>query len=82
MAVDPLVPIDSVTHLQGIDRTTPTQPSSTAGEICAAMEIANNCPDVRADLVADVRARLQNPSYLSATVIDRIAERIQDPFGT
>lgn len=51
-------------------------------ELDAALEIANRSPAVREELVADVKARLQDPNYLSATVIDRIAERIQDRFGT
>lgn len=94
MAVDPLGPIDPVTGLKGIDRTTPTPPSQAAdsvnlspearsvGDLYAAVEIAHNSPDVRADLVADLKARIQSPSYITAAVIDRVAERLQDPLGT
>ena len=94
MAVDPLGPIDPVASLEDIDRTAPAQPADIAdsanlstearvvAELDAAMKIANDSPDVRADLVADVRARLQDLDYLDATVIDRIAKRLQDRFGT
>ncbi len=97
MALDPLGPIDPVASLKAIDRierTAPTRPDDIAdsanlstearvvAELDAAMEIANDSPDVRADLVADVRARLQDADYLDATVIDRIAKRLQDRFGT
>ena len=46
------------------------------------MDVVNRSPTVRAELVADVKARLRDPEYLSSTVIDRIAERLQDRFGT
>lgn len=94
MAVDPLGSIDPVTGLKGIDRTTATPPSNAAdsvtlspearsvGDLYAAVEIAHNSPDVRADLVADVKARLASPDYVTAAVIDRVAERVQDPVGT
>ena len=93
MAVDPLGPIDPVTGLTGIDRTTPTAPSNAAdsvnlspearsvGDLYAAVEIAHNSPDVRTDLVAEIKAKLDSPSYVTAAVIDRVAERLQDPFG-
>ena len=51
-------------------------------ELDATLETVNRSPDVREDLVADVKVRLQDPHYLNAKVIDRIAERIQERFGT
>ena len=45
------------------------------------MDIANRSPTVRAELVADVKAKLRDPEYLNSTVLDRIAERLQDRFG-
>ncbi len=51
-------------------------------ELDATLETVNRSPDVREDLVADVKARSQDPHYLNAKVIDRIAERIQERFGT
>ena len=93
MAVEPLGPIDLVASLEGIERAAPERRADTGdsvdlstearvvAELDAAMEIARKSPDVRADLVADVQVRLKDPNYLSATVIDRIAERIQRPLG-
>lgn len=93
MAADPLGPIDLVASLKDIDRPLPAQPADIAAsvdpstearvvaELDAAMQVANDCAEVRADLVADVKAKLQDPDYLNARVIERIAERIQGPFG-
>ena len=96
MAVESLGPIDLVASLEDIERAAPDRQPDTGdsvdlstestesrvvAELDAAMEIARKSPDVRADLVADVQARLKDPNYLSATVIDRIAERIQRPLG-
>lgn len=94
MAVDPLGPIDPVSILKDIDRTAAAsraddaEPGSLStearvvAEIEEAMDIVNRSPTVRAELVADVKARLRDPQYLSSTVLDRIAERLQGRFGT
>ena len=94
MAVDSLGPIDPVSILKDIDRTAAasrTDDTEAGGlstearvvaEIEEAMDVVNRSPTVRAELVAGVKARLRDPEYLSSTVIDRIAERLQDRFGT
>lgn len=93
MAVDPPGQIDPVALLKEIDRTADSRPAEVAesaslstearvvAELDAALKIANRSPDVREDLVADIRARLQDPNYLYDAVV-RVAERIQDRFGT
>ncbi len=94
MAVDSLGPIDPVSILKDIDRTAAasraddTEPGnlSTEARVIAkieeAMDIVNRSPAARAELVAGVKARLRDPEYLSSAVLDRIAERLQDRFGT
>ena len=94
MAVDSLGPIDPVSILKDIDRTAAasrpddTEPGSLStearvvAEIEEAMDIVNRSPTVRAELVADVKARLRDPEYLNSTVLDRVAERLQGRFGT
>ncbi len=44
-------------------------------------EIAAGTPDVRADRVAQVKEKLQDPSYLSASVISSTADKIMESFG-
>ncbi len=94
MAVDSLGPIDPVSILKDIDRTAAasrtddTEPGSLStearvvAEIEEAMDIINRSPAVRAELVTDVMARLRDSEYLNSTVLDRIAERLQNRFGT
>ena len=94
MVVDPVGPADPVTNLKGIDQTARPQPSSvtdsvnlsqearSVGDLYAATEIANNSPDVRAELVAEIKGKLQDPNYITASIIDQVADRIADPIGT
>ena len=38
-------------------------------------------PDVRADRVAEVQQKLQNPDYIDDKVLNTVADRIMDVFG-
>ena len=49
-------------------------------ELYTAIEVAKASPDVRAERVAELKAKLQDPNYLNQTVIDQTAERILDQF--
>lgn len=44
-------------------------------------EVAAGTPDVRADRVAEVREKIQDPAYLSADVLSSAADSIMDSFG-
>ena len=44
-------------------------------------KIAQETPDVRADRIAEVKAKIKDPSYLSQTVIQSAAEGIMTSFG-
>ncbi len=44
-------------------------------------EIAAATPDVRADRVAQVKEKIQDPSYLSADIISSTADGIMESFG-
>lgn len=44
-------------------------------------KIADETPDVRADRVAEVKAKIKDPSYLSDAVIQSTAEKIMTSFG-
>lgn len=47
-------------------------------ELYNALEVAKAAPEVRADRVAEVKARLQNPNYIDASVLSMTADRIVD----
>lgn len=44
-------------------------------------KVAQETPDVRADRVAEVKAKIKDPSYLSNAVIQSAAEGIMASFG-
>lgn len=47
-------------------------------ELYNAIEIAKAAPDVRADRVAELKARIQDPGYIDDAVIRMTADRIVD----
>lgn len=47
-------------------------------ELYNALEIAKAAPEVRADRVAEVKARLQDPAYINDSVLSMTADRIVD----
>lgn len=44
-------------------------------------EVADETPDVRVDLVAQIKEKIKDPSYLSAEVINSTAEKLMASFG-
>ena len=44
-------------------------------------QVAEETPDVRADRIAEVKAKLKDPNYLNAAVISATAERIMASYG-
>jgi len=47
-------------------------------ELYNALEIAKAAPDVRADRVAEMKARIQDPSYIDDGILSMTADRIVD----
>jgi len=47
-------------------------------ELYNAMEVAKAAPDVRSDLVAELKAKIQDPSYINDAVVSMTADRILD----
>ena len=44
-------------------------------------QVAAETPDVRADRIAEVKAKIQDPNYLNDAVISSTADRIMESFG-
>ncbi len=51
------------------------------GELYQAIELASAAADVRADRIAELKQRINDPSYINDTVIKSTADRIMDAFG-
>ena len=92
MALDLIRQVNPVDSLKKIDQPVVLRPPEMTDLVdllpeaidglYSAMEIAKKSPDVRTDLVAEVKVKLQDPSYVSAGVIDHVADRINKPFAT
>jgi negative regulator of flagellin synthesis FlgM len=51
-------------------------------EFYRAMDMVKAAPDVRADRIAEVQAKINDPSYINETVLNATADRIIDAlFG-
>ena len=44
-------------------------------------QIAAETPDVRADRIAEIKAKIKDPSYLNSAVVASAADRIMASFG-
>ncbi len=58
--------------------------SEEAKEVAQAYflnQVADETPDVRADLVASVKEKIKDPNYLNSAVIGSAADRILDSWG-
>jgi len=49
-------------------------------EMNRVMELASAAPDTRADRIAELKAKINEPGYLNAETIERTADRILDAF--
>ena len=50
-------------------------------EMFRTMELINAADDVRADRVAELKKKIDDPSYINDTIIKATADRIMDAFG-
>ena len=44
-------------------------------------KVAADTPDVRADRIAEVKAKIKDPSYLSNAIIQSTAEKLMPSYG-
>jgi negative regulator of flagellin synthesis FlgM len=49
-------------------------------EIMQAVEDIRNVPDIRQDRVDEVKARLEDPSYIDERIVDAVADEIMSVF--
>ena len=50
-------------------------------EIFNALEVAKKSPDVRLDRIAEVKKKLEDPSYINDKVVELVAEKIMESFN-
>jgi len=58
-----------------------SEEARSKSEVFKATEAAKTAPSVRADRVEEVKRKLQDPSYPSQEVIEKVADEILKTFG-
>lgn len=94
MMIEKLVGTTPINNVQNTKRTSNAS-KSTFGEDSVSIskealakadeyylnQVAAETPDVRADRVAEVKAKIQDPNYLNSAVIASAADKIMESFG-
>lgn len=90
MTIEPLGPIDPIHKLnqsgkaerqqrtEGTDSVSFSDEARLKAEVYRVSEEVKATDDVRADRVAEVKAKLQDPNYIDDKVLDTVADRIMD----
>jgi negative regulator of flagellin synthesis FlgM len=89
MTIDRLNPLDPVQQMKSATSTRPNAElsrdsvslSSEAiqkAELFSAMELAKAAPDERSARIAELKAKINDPSYINDTVLSATADRILD----
>ena len=93
MTVERIGPLDPASNIKksekpsrvkaktDVDSINVSQEARSKAEVFKALETAKTAPDVRVDRVAEVKRKLQDPSYPSQEVIEKAAEEILKSFG-
>ncbi len=84
-------PLNNVQTTRRANSTSSVKPTSDSVELSSEAQeaaksyflnqVAEETPDVRADLVAAIKEKIKDPNYLSTAVINATAERIMASYG-
>ncbi len=64
----------------GVDSISVSDEAREMAEAHFLAQVAEETPDVRADLVEQVRAKIQDPGYINDAVIDSVADKILESY--
>ena len=94
MSIDKIGGINPLNNVQSTRRTNETAKSSygsdsisvsaaakEAAEVYYMNQVAAETPNVRADRIAEVKAKIQDPNYLNNAVIASAADKLMESFG-
>jgi negative regulator of flagellin synthesis FlgM len=93
MTVERIGPLDPTPNLKKSEKPsrlkTKNEPDSinvsqearSRAEVLKATEAVRTAPDVRVDRVEEMKRKLQDPSYPSQEIIEKVAEGIMKSFG-
>jgi len=92
MTIERLGPVDPIQNYNKAEKVNkPTAKSEgdsisvseearVRSEIMQAVEQARSIPDIRQDRVAEVRQKLEDPSYIDQRVVEMVADEIMSAF--
>ena len=63
------------------DSISVSEAAKEAAEAFYLREVAAETPDIRADLVAQIKEKIKDPSYLNAETIRSTADKIMASYG-
>lgn len=90
MTIEGLGPIDPLQNARKVQSSQKAQGAGSSdsvslskeamehGEALKAYDIARTTPDVRADRVAELKAKINNPDYINDAVVSMTADKIID----
>ncbi len=94
MIIERLGGLDPLKNVQSSQRTVNKAPvkmgedtvsvSAEAKEMAEAYylsEVASSTPDVRADLVSQIKEKIKDPSYINNAVVSSTADKFMDSLG-
>ena len=94
MMIDKISGVNPVNNLQNTKRTSaPKELKSSPDEIAVSDEakrasdayylnqVAEETPDVRADLIEQIKQKIQDPNYFSEATISDTADKILSAYG-
>lgn len=85
--IDPVKPVQSVrkTHktesFNKVDAVSVSKEARVLSDANIALEAVRNAPDVREEKVAEVKKKLEDPSYINNALLELVADKIMDDYG-
>jgi negative regulator of flagellin synthesis FlgM len=86
-SIDPIQPGKKTGRINQVQETAKTDTISLSTEalersrLDRAMELVAAAPDVRAERVAELRAKINDPSYINGVLIEATADRLMEALG-
>jgi negative regulator of flagellin synthesis FlgM len=92
MTIDRVGPVDPLQNLkkakgpekprknEGEDSIHVSEEARSKAEVYQATELAKGAPEIRWELVEEIKKRLQDPNYLSDKVLDGLAQKLMEYF--
>jgi len=65
----------------GEDSISVSQEAKGMAEAYFLSKVASETPDIREDLVAQVKEKIKNPNYINSAVMSSVADRIMSAYG-